>query len=178
MRLERTCLNEIVIYDPYTNDVTVKFAYHVPEKHMKPRKYFAGFLLGHIYYSHGGIESNGKILNEFLAIDLITLEWKSQPYERGAPQLLNPAVPLEDDLGFPEYCYGHRMVVIAYKRAICKLDELSKPDFGNEESFIRQEGVYMFGGVRGMTSNQAHLSSNVYVMTIGVKHSHPKWLLL
>jgi hypothetical protein len=66
-------------------------------------------------------------------------------------------VPLEGEQqeGFPEYVYGHKMVVVAYKRAVCRLDELSKPDFGSEEAFIRREGVYMFGGVRGITSNQA-----------------------
>lgn len=45
MRLERTCLNEIVIFDPYTNEIKIKFPHHVPERNMIPRKYFGGFML-------------------------------------------------------------------------------------------------------------------------------------
>ena len=77
MRKERTCLNEIVIFDPYKNDVVVKYPYHNPERLLNPRKYFAGFFLHDKYYCSGGIETSGKVLcNSFIQIDLETLEWK------------------------------------------------------------------------------------------------------
>ena len=59
MRKERLCLNEIVIYDPYNNEMTLKNPHHFPERLLVPRKYFAGFLLDNCYYCHGGIENSG-----------------------------------------------------------------------------------------------------------------------
>ena len=62
MLQERTCLNEIVIFDPYSNDLEVNYPFHVPEKLFIPRKYYAGFLLGNTYFCHGGVDSNNKML--------------------------------------------------------------------------------------------------------------------
>lgn len=63
---ERTCLNEIVIYDPYQNEINVQYPYHFPEKFLEPRKYFSGFLLHDTYYCHGGVDTKGKPLNSFI----------------------------------------------------------------------------------------------------------------
>jgi hypothetical protein len=142
MRLERTCLNEIVIFDPYTNEASVKLAYHTPERLLKPRKYFSGFMLEGTFFSHGGIESNGKVLNEFISVNLDTLEWRTQPYERGPPILLDQkesahASSCKGHEEFPDYVYGHKMVPIMYKRKVCRIDELSQPDYGAEEAYMR-----------------------------------------
>ena len=66
MRKERLSLNEILIYNPWENNVIVKNPHHIPDKMLIPRKYFAGFLLYNTYYCHGGIETNGKPLNSFV----------------------------------------------------------------------------------------------------------------
>jgi len=65
-----------------------------------------------------------------------------------------------------------------YKRSVCKIDEISEPDYGQEISFIRYEGIYMFGGVRGKTADISSLSDKVYLMTFGIKHEKPIWKLL
>jgi Galactose oxidase, central domain len=43
---------------------------------LEPRKYFAGFFLNDTFYCHGGIDTKGKILNEFISVNLNTFEWK------------------------------------------------------------------------------------------------------
>jgi hypothetical protein len=66
MRKERTCLNQIVIYDPFANDMAVKYANHEPERLLIPRKYFSGFFLDNSFFSLGGIDTSGKILDSFI----------------------------------------------------------------------------------------------------------------
>lgn len=65
-RKERTCLNEIVIYDPYTNELNVRYPFHKPDKLLNPRKYFAGFFLHDTFYCHGGIDTRGKVMRSFI----------------------------------------------------------------------------------------------------------------
>jgi hypothetical protein len=62
------------------------------------------------------------------------------------------------------------MVVITYEREIISLKEMSEPNYGTERRLILEEGVYMFGGLRGETSNEMRTSSNVYVMKLGNIH--------
>ena len=52
---------------------------------------------------------------------------------------------------------------------------MSEPDYGSETTYILQEGVYMFGGVRGKTSDDYRLSNAVYVLKIGAVFEEPCW---
>jgi hypothetical protein len=84
MRLERTCLNEIIIYDPYSNKLIKRIPYKVPDNSMfTPRKNYASFTLNNTFYCHGGINTKGKVLNKLDMINLDTLEWNTQSYEIG-----------------------------------------------------------------------------------------------
>lgn len=82
MRKERDCISEIVIYDPTCNYVSLKIPEHVPDRLLMGRKYFAGFLLGDIYYCVGGIDSNGKAMNQFVEIDLHKMIWKDVKFPK------------------------------------------------------------------------------------------------
>ena len=75
-RKERTCLNEIVIFDPYSKEMNVRNPYHVPERLLNPRKYMAGFFLHDTFFCHGGIDTRGKVLKSFIQINLDTMQWK------------------------------------------------------------------------------------------------------
>ena len=76
MRKERTCLNQVVVYDPIINEMSVKYPHHVPDKMLIPRKYFAGVFMGHSFYCLGGIDTSGKILDSFVKVDLDTMRWE------------------------------------------------------------------------------------------------------
>ena len=41
------------------------------------------------------------------------------------------------------------MVVVTYKRTFTKINEFGPVDYGTEANYIKYEGVYTFGGVRG-----------------------------
>jgi len=51
------------------------------------------------------------------------------------------------------HAFGHKMVVVTYKRSLVKYDELGECDYDNEPFFVAKEGVYMFGGVIGKTAS-------------------------
>jgi len=82
MRKERDCISEIVMYDPIANEMSLKIPEHVPDRLLMGRKYFAGFLLGDTYYCVGGIDSNGKAMNQFVEIDLHTFYWKDVKFPK------------------------------------------------------------------------------------------------
>lgn len=52
------------------------------------------------------------------------------------------------------YAFGHKMCVITYERKFVRLDELGKANYDDEPYLIKHEGIYMFGGVTGMTQNE------------------------
>ena len=52
----------------------MKIPEHVPDRLLIGRKYFTGFILNDIYYCHGGIDSNGKSLNQFVEDKKLELE--------------------------------------------------------------------------------------------------------
>lgn len=59
---ERVCVNEIVIFDPYSNLITKHLPHHIRDSvDLVPRKYYAGFLLGNHYFCHGGQDSKGHV---------------------------------------------------------------------------------------------------------------------
>mmetsp|Transcript_28809 Transcript_28809/g.43493 ORF Transcript_28809/g.43493 Transcript_28809/m.43493 type:complete len:171 (+) Transcript_28809:145-657(+) len=167
MRKERTCLNEIVIYDPYINDMVVQFPHHEPERMLIPRKYFAGFFLDSVYYCHGGIETSGKILNSFISINLDTLLWKDVKVLKSQGDkkvFISPGGPP----GFSNHCYGHKMTVITYKRKFVRLDALGEMDYGKASHYIKHEGVFMFGGVFGKNASEQRLNKKTYLFPLGV----------
>lgn len=47
------------------------------------------------------------------------------------------------------HVFGHKMIVITYKRSFVKYDQLGDINFDKEPFLIKHEGVYMFGGVIG-----------------------------
>lgn len=49
------------------------------------------------------------------------------------------------------------MVVITYNRSFIKINDLGELDYGSEKNYIKYEGVYMFGGVKGRQSGDGHL---------------------
>mgnify|MGYP000016709015 CR=1 FL=1 len=51
------------------------------------------------------------------------------------------------------HAFGHKMVVVTYKRSFVKFDELGDCDYDKEPFAIAKEGVYMFGGVIGKTAH-------------------------
>ena len=167
MSKERTCLNEIIIFDPYANEMITKYPFHKPEKLLTPRKYFAGFFLHDTYYCHSGISSSGKVLHSFIGIDLETLEWKDVPYIKGTKLMLDPSNKLRNDYygDFPDYIYGHQMVVVTYSsREYARIDGLGNLDYGTENNYIRNEGVYMFGGISGKSASEGKLKDTLYIM--------------
>ena len=115
MRKERTCLNQIVIYDPFHNDIEMKYPFHEPDRFLTPRKYFAGFLLDNYYYIHGGIDTSGSILNSFIRINLDNLQW-SDVLIPSVSDRKKKVPPMGQD-GFTNYCYGHKLCVVTYGRS-------------------------------------------------------------
>ena len=59
------------------------------------------------------------------------------------------------------------MVVITYNRKFVRLSELGAPNYDDEPYIIKNEGVYMFGGVTGMTVNEKNLSNKLYFLPLG-----------
>ena len=176
LKKERTCLNEIVIFDPCSHEISLKFPFHRPERMLNPRKYFAGFFLHDTYYCHGGIDTSAKILDSFISINLKTFQWSDVKYSRGPPLPMTKgsanAAELED---FPAHCYGHEMVVVAYaNREYVKIDSVGPIDYGSEKHYIKHEGVYMFGGVIGKTTSESRLTDTLFIMQIE-EDAQPRW---
>lgn len=73
---ERTCLNEIVTFDPFKEDVDIINPQHDPDRYLEPRKYFAAVLLGNSYYVHGGKDTADATMSSFIKIDMISFYWK------------------------------------------------------------------------------------------------------
>ena len=48
-----------------------------------------------------------------------------------------------------EYIFGHKLVLITYRRKVVTFNTMSDPDYGSAPYYIKHEGVYMFGGVLG-----------------------------
>ena len=107
----------------------------------------AGFLLDGVYYCHGGVDTKGKVLKEFIALNLTTFDWKKIP-------LITRTVDPEDKDDFDfnsEYIYGHQMCLVTQKRKYVTMKELGEMDYGLAPFFIKHEGVYAFGGVHRRT---------------------------
>ena len=114
MRQERTCLDEVIIYDPYSSNLMVKVPQHAGSRELDPRKYFAGFFLHDTYYCHGGINTKGTMINQMIGINLDNLLWHDVAYAKGGKIPLDPRrerFPHDSEM-FPDYCYGHRMAVV------------------------------------------------------------------
>ena len=118
------------------------------------RKYFAGFLLGDTYYFHGGIDSNGKVMGQFVQMDMHTMLWTDVRLTRAADKETLPKYDHISTEGLLDHCYGHKMCVVTYNRAFVELDALGEVDFGQVHHSIKYEGVYMFGGVFGRSAGE------------------------
>ena len=89
------------------------------------KKYFSGFLLGDTYYCIGGIDSNGKAMNQFVEIDLHTMYWKDVRYPKSIDYSKKKEFkkyPNIDSNGQLEHLYGHKICVVTYKRTFLALD--------------------------------------------------------
>ena len=124
MRKERDCISEIVMYDPIANEMSLKIPEHVPDRLLMGRKYFAGFLLGDTYYCVGGIDSNGKAMNQFVEIDLHTFYWKDVKFPKSLDYTKKVYQKYEniDSNGQLEHLYGHKICVVTYKRTFLAID--------------------------------------------------------
>lgn len=67
------------------------------------------------------------------------------------------------------------MTVVTYKRTFTKINEFGPVDYGTEPNYIKYEGVYCFGGVRGKKTGEYNISSNVYLLQVGIKNQLPRW---
>jgi len=77
--------------------------------------------------------------------------------------------------GFSNYCYGHKMTVITYKRKFVRMDALGEMDYGKAAHYIKHEGVYMLGGVFGKNASEQRLNDKIYIYPLGVHSSQQKW---
>lgn len=106
-----------------------------------------------------------------ISIDLDTLQWEEVPYKIGPKLLIDKfctsQVESSPENRFASHCYGHKCVLVAYDRETLSLRKQSSPNYGNEKRMLLYEGVYLFGGVRGSTSEDSHVSSCVYLMKVG-----------
>lgn len=59
------------------------------------------------------------------------------------------------------------MCVVAYKRNFIKMDQLGDLELGSAEWTISLEGVYMFGGVTGLTTSEFRVNNRLFVLPIG-----------
>ena len=104
------------------------------------------------------------------------MQWEDVKYNKSPKIALSGNAALNEDIDmFPDYCYGHKMTVVTCKREVVKLNDWSQVDYGKETNYIIQEGVYMFGGVRGSNQIEFKLSSAVYRMSLGDSLSLPVW---
>ena len=71
-------------------------------------------------------------------------------------------------------CYGHRMCTVSYNRTFLEMDLLGDIDLGSVPSYIKNEGVYMFGGVFGERVGQRTLVRQIFFLPIGKRKSH-RW---
>lgn len=122
-------------------------------------------------------DKNEKVINSFIKIDLNSMEWKDvQLYRPAAQQVIllnnNGDNAIEED-GFCQldmnkaYAYGHQMTVITYNRSFVKFNQLGKANYDEEPYLIKHEGIYMFGGVTGMTESEQTLSNKLFFLPIG-----------
>jgi len=65
------------------------------------------------------------------------------------------------------HVFGHKMIVITYKRSFVKYDQLGDINFDKEPFLIKHEGVYMFGGVIGERASDYQLSNETFFLPIG-----------
>jgi len=85
---------------------------------------------------------------------LDTLEWKDVKMEKASVLKqknifgLIPITNSKIDMN-KAHVFGHKIIVIAYKRSFVKYDSLGEMNFDKEPSLIKHEGIYMFGGVIG-----------------------------
>lgn len=158
-RKERMCLNEIIIYNPFSKEIDIAKPGDRGERFLKPRKYFAGFLLDGQYYTHGGIDTKGKVLKEFIRIDLNTFNWEPVPL-----------VTKADGSDFnTEHVAGHCMTLVTQKRKFVKLTELGDMDYGLAPFYIKHEGAYSFGGVFGRRTAEQRLCNKLFYFPVGTK---------
>ena len=68
------------------------------------RKYFAGFLLGDTYYFHGGIDSNGKVMGQFVQMDMHTMLWTDVRLTRAADKETLPKYDHISTEGLLDHC--------------------------------------------------------------------------
>lgn len=66
-----------------------------------------------------------------------------------------------------EYIFGHKLVLITYKRKQISFNKMGDPDYGSAPFYIKHEGVYMFGGVLGKNAGCQRLTNKLFYLPIG-----------
>ena len=151
VKKEKSCVDDVVVYDIINNTVSIHDPEHKPERFLAGRKHYAGFMLGNIYYVHGGQDERGKVLSQFLSINLDTMIWEELIWRtpRTSTKKFKPTESVSKD-GMLEGFYGHKMCVVAHKRTAMDIDYLGKRvEEACCRTFIKHEGIYMFGGITG-----------------------------
>ena len=149
----------------------------MPERLLTGRKYFAAFLLDETFYFHGGIDSNGRVMDEFIELDMSTLIWKNidtPKKEDGEKIPRYKHISADGALG---HCYGHKMCIVTYRRSFVTMKQLGDVDFGQVSHSIDHEGIYMFGGVFGRTASEQKLNNKMMFYPIGQESKH-RWKVL
>jgi len=75
MTKQKMCVNEILVYDSARNEFSMKYPEHNPTRYLSGCKYYASFVLGDTFYFHGGMDTNDRILDEFVGVNLETYGW-------------------------------------------------------------------------------------------------------
>jgi hypothetical protein len=73
-----------------------------------------------------------------------------------------------------EYIFGHKLVLITYRRKFVTFNTMSDPDYGSAPYYIKHEGVYMFGGVLGKNAGCQKLTNKLFYLPIG-QPINPRW---
>ena len=105
----------MVAFDPYSNTVKNRTPFHVPEKSLKGRKYYAGFHINDHYYIHGGLDTHNRPCEGMISINLDSFMWKEIMFESGSALGLKEGT-CEKPPPFPKTCHGHKMCVVTYDR--------------------------------------------------------------
>lgn len=78
-----------------------------------------------------------------------------------------------DQEGVLEGCFGHKMCVVAHNRSHLALDSLGDI-IGDKSVDIKNEGIYMFGGIYGQSTFERKVNDKLMFLPIG-KDVHHKW---
>ena len=137
----RVCSSQVIEFDPESRSYTPIQLWHKPERLLTERRYVSTLLVGEKLLCLGGINKHGYGLSDLICINMITKQW----YEM---KVLN-----HEEEG-PGCLYSAAMCLVAYKeRDLLAIDLLSEIKWNLVSQEIAQEGIYVFGGIKGMNPN-------------------------